>query len=434
MSQRRLGYVGTVLFLLGTSVHCGGSDSTESSNAGDENTGGEEAGKAGDEVPPDGDTEDPTPVNQLCPNAVVPKTGLFAEKGACCYRGNSNTFRLANAEDGLFDLTYRVNFAFPSNHPASLSLNALRGLAVSRHQNQEQSLLIRMSVPVKDGELQSGEGELTIGQGGYNCDGTYSFYTDGTAPAREGFTNSDDSGRWTPTTVKATFSTDEDGAAAFSVAFEDEGDDLSYTPFMIAEGNSLALDWEIVTRTFDISKWSWDDLDCVGSFNTRTKDWEPGDEGEYTFYATLAENMEGDNGINALGNIHLAQLVAFGLDGGNATQPLDPLSETRCTPGETDCKWKKLPDSLCPTTAEEEAIFRCHIGDENNEKETANCSATAPTTPRNEDAPDEGQCCDPLGQSDTLPACNAYLVRNPFVAASAEITDAPTSEMFTGCE
>lgn len=395
---------------------------------------------AGDDQPddskPDASTDDvvdSTPVNPNCPNAAPPATGVGAEKGACCYRGNSNSARLAQAEDGVFDLGYRINFAFPSNHPSSLSLNGLRALALSRHQNQEQSLLIRLSVPVRDGELQAGEGELTLGQGRYNCDGTYSFYGDGAAPVREGFPNSDNADRWKATTVKATFDPETSDGAAFSVAYADEDQDRSYSPFMVADGSKLKLDWEIVTQRFSISEWAWDDLDCLGDFDTRTNDWRT--KGEYIFYAALDENMAGNNGIDALGDIHLSQLIAFGLAGGNATQALDPQQEPRCTPGSSEeCPWIKLPDSLCPATEEEAALFRCHVGDQNDPKETARCSTTAPATPRDGDSEDEGQCCDPLGESDTLPACNAYLVRNPFVAASAEITEAQSSEMFTGCQ
>jgi hypothetical protein len=35
----------------------------------------------------------------------------------------------------------------------------------------------------------------------------------------------------------------------------------------------------------------------------------------------------------------------------------------------------------------------------------------------------KGQCCDPLGMSTTLPACNAYRLVQDFVAAAAEIDD-----------
>ena len=44
-----------------------------------------------------------------------------------------------------------------------------------------------------------------------------------------------------------------------------------------------------------------------------------------------------------------------------------------------------------------------------------------------------GQCCDPLGQSTTLPACNAYRTVGKFVAAAAEITDEPRNSLPPVC-
>jgi hypothetical protein len=45
----------------------------------------------------------------------------------------------------------------------------------------------------------------------------------------------------------------------------------------------------------------------------------------------------------------------------------------------------------------------------------------------------EGQCCDPLGQSTTLPACNAHMLVNDFVAAAVDITDAPADSLQADC-
>jgi len=45
----------------------------------------------------------------------------------------------------------------------------------------------------------------------------------------------------------------------------------------------------------------------------------------------------------------------------------------------------------------------------------------------------EGQCCDPLGVSPALPACNAWRAEHEFVAASAEITAEESNSMFRSC-
>jgi hypothetical protein len=44
-----------------------------------------------------------------------------------------------------------------------------------------------------------------------------------------------------------------------------------------------------------------------------------------------------------------------------------------------------------------------------------------------------GQCCDPLGTSTDLPACNSYRLINNYVAAAAEITDDPSNEIQRKC-
>ena len=45
----------------------------------------------------------------------------------------------------------------------------------------------------------------------------------------------------------------------------------------------------------------------------------------------------------------------------------------------------------------------------------------------------EGQCCDPLATGGALPACNSYRLTSDFVAAAAEITDAPADKLQQDC-
>jgi hypothetical protein len=117
------------------------------------------------------------------------------------------------------------------------------------------------------------------------------------------------------------------------------------------------------------------------------------------------------------------------------------LEEQRCMPGTDGCLWKKLPDSLCPGDEAERALFGCHLGAEGNPNAeagypaTLDCTQDAPTTALDPDmgATSTGQCCDPLGQSSTLPACNAYRTTGTFVAAAAEITDDPRNSLPDVC-
>jgi hypothetical protein len=48
-------------------------------------------------------------------------------------------------------------------------------------------------------------------------------------------------------------------------------------------------------------------------------------------------------------------------------------------------------------------------------------------------ATSKGQCCDPLGTSTTLPACNAHYLINEFTAAAATITAEPTDSAQKNC-
>jgi hypothetical protein len=100
--------------------------------------------------------------------------------------------------------------------------------------------------------------------------------------------------------------------------------------------------------------------------------------------------------------------------------------------GDGGCDWEKLPDSLCPTTDADKALWGCHLGDENNVNQepgypdaaTINCTQEAPTAVADPDSGGSaGQCCDPMGEDPNLPACNAYRLIQDFVAAAAEITD-----------
>ena len=67
----------------------------------------------------------------------------------------------------------------------------------------EQCLLWRFTAPRKGGEFVAGAGEVEIGIGAYNCDGTYSFYGPNAAPDRSAEIGESDPGRWQSVTVPA---------------------------------------------------------------------------------------------------------------------------------------------------------------------------------------------------------------------------------------
>jgi hypothetical protein len=151
--------------------------------------------------------------------------------------------------------------------------------------------------------------------------------------------------------------------------------------------------------------------------------------------------MDGnDTDISNLISQTYCSLLAFGLLG-EGLKDTKCLETERCMPGTANCPWLKLPDSLCPTDEAERALFGCHLGAEGNPNAedgypaTLSCDQAAPTAPLDPDngATSEGQCCDPLGASQTLPPCNAYRTIGVFVAAAAEITDDPRSDLPPVC-
>ena len=371
------------------------------------------------------------------PNSICPGDPEN-QQGPCCYRNKPNSARFAEAPDGVVELEYRLNWQFTINHPDTLSTDLIKGLTKTRCEHEEQSLLFRFELPKENGKLVAGAGNLTIGQGRYNCDQTYSFYTDGAAPVFVGgdkeFPGSDDSGRWNPRTTPVQYDPAKSGRDAWTIAFEDRYTGKSYSPFMDnADPANLVFDWEIVTENIDIESFpdlTPETMDCGGHIDENTGEWFA-ENNAFTVFARLDDNALGDNGINALSNINFAQLVAFGF------APMgDPNTTDRCEPGTTDCPWLKLPDSLCPNNDDERALFACHMGYEGNpDGRVTNCTADAPTTVRDDSAPDEGQCCDPMGSADSgLPACNGYILVNEFVAASAEITDDNSPDIVQSCD
>jgi len=209
---------------------------------------------------------------------------------------------------------------------------------------------------------------------------------------------------------------------------------IAYAPYMFP--NMWDLEWEIATQGFDIETidTEGDGRDCMGS--REGKEWKP--SGTFRIFSPMKEN-DVEPISAALGNT-LCTLTGFGLV---LPGTAGCFTTERCEPDTDGCAWKKLPDSLCPETADEQSKWGCHIGSVDNPGDDdypdgypTNCTQDAPTEVLDPDngATSEGQCCDPLGQSTTLPACNAWLLRQDYVAAAAEITDEPSNELPAACE
>ena len=402
---------------------CGGSSDTGNMNNA-ANGGGSGAGAStGDASVAD--------VNLACPEYVGPFEGQSAQHDECCRRA-SNTERLAKDESSsTATLEYRMNFVQTINQPLTLGLDTIKNLNIIRVEDEQQSELLRFEVPRENGKLASGAGKLTIGVGRYNCDGTYSYYTDTAAPVRP--ESSNDPKRWAPKHMDLKVDATKNDASRYQPVWSTNYN-RGFTLMPYLNTATFAMDWELWDQGFSFEKMPTGDaaLDCVGK---RTKEglWEGG--GTFIAYATLERNDH--DPISALAEQTMCQLLAFGVVV-DKDDPNNSCSKTsRCEPGKSGCTWQKLPDSLCPATADEQTTWGCHVGYENNpDGEKTNCTVKAPSAPLDPDqgATSEGQCCDPLAKgTGGLPACNAYMLRNSFVAAAAEITDDKVSELQTNC-
>jgi hypothetical protein len=374
------------------------------------------------------------PINSDCPQKQGPFDGKYAMKGKCCYR-SSNSGRLANAKDGMATLSYRLTYFNPNNHPNTISSPLIISTTVDRFDKEEQHLLFRFKVPYENGEFKAGDGTAQIGAGRYNCDGTYSFYSNTAAPMTPMFS---DKARWSTTPVpikvdpsKSTWEMQSDTVWATNINRE-----VTNLPYIDTKPPK-PLEWEAASQGFDIIKMPSlkDSINCVGVRQDQDR-WQMTGAGQTVSYQPL--DLNNKSAIMVLGNISLAQLQAFGSVGGMKDDPkYNPVTATRCMPGSADCHWKKLPDSLCPSTADEKKSWGCHVGDPNNEdKVKTNCTMEKPTgvlDPDKDPTVSEGQCCDPLATGGALPACNSFRLTSDFVAAAAEITDAPADKLQEDC-
>lgn len=372
-------------------------------------------------------------VNLDCPEQP-PTDGVCASAGTCCHRASNKVKEKTLCADDPLVLEYRLNFSLTKNHMTTIGDPLLVASSTARYDQEQQSILWRFEAPRKDGKEIDGMGKTTIGVGRYNCDGTYSYYTDKAAPAKPDV--SEDVARWKPRVVTSTIDTSKTGRDRMHIKFADNapGRTLVYTPFL--DDSGVMLDWELVNEGYDITKidTSGDGRDCIGA--REGTGWKAG--GTFEVYTPLPENDKEQ--IKLISQTY-CQLVAFGILP-NAMKTTVLCNTPRCMPGTDQCAWKKLPDSLCPFTDPERALFGCHLGDKDNLNMEAgypaaadvHCTAEAPTTAADPDMGTTGQCCDPMGMSTTLPACNAYRLVQDYVAAAAEITDSLADQVQQKCK
>jgi hypothetical protein len=415
--------VGLALLL----ASCGGkkndSGNTPSAGAGGGVTAGMSAGVGGSAGTGGGD------FNPDCPTWVGPESGPYALKGECCYRTSNkerNDALPAGTKTGSRE--FRLVYAVTTNHPKTLTPDTIMSATINRIETEGQSLLFRFEGPrdPDTGKLASGPGTVTIGQGAYNCDGTYSFYGDKAAPDSTIWTEGP--ARWmpkpTPSTVDASKEFPDKQKAIWSMVDRSP----KFTPFVDASFN---LDFELETQGFNMLEFQDDEdmPDCVGKRDGMM--WTKG--GRYETWFRLDRN---DTDIIDGLMQTFCQLVAFG-----GLMPNDAdhscKDTPRCVPGSNGCNWQKLPDSLCPTSEAEWKNWDCHVGDPMNEdKVETHCTMDPPTGALDPDKGEknQGQCCDPLGKNTNgLPACNAYRLESEFVAAAVDITDAPAQALQKNC-
>lgn len=385
-----------------------------------------------------------------------PTSGDCALKGDCCHRASNIAKEKALGPDDPMLLEYRLTYNLTTNHPKTIGSTLPVQSTLAVYGLEAQDILWRIKVPRKGGMEVNGDGEATFGYGRYNCDGTFSFFSDSAAPNVSGGTRGDDPSRWAQKTVKTTVDVSKKGVDRMKIAFGDEMVRRQFInlPYVDQNTPSYPLDWELSFMGFHLTDFDTEGAghDCVGKVDaTKPNGWTAG--GHFEVYTPVFGNNHSK--ISALG-VTYCTLVSFGI---SAAAGLDCEKEARCTPGtlkagggscmpngktdDTCCPWLKLPDSLCPETAADQGIFNCHPGAKGNpNKEDGypsdtdlKCTSDKPTTPRDPDkgATDVGQCCDPLGKDTSLPACNSYRLLQEFVASAVEITDAPTKDLPKNC-
>lgn len=396
---------------------CGDAEGDDNADKGAAGSGG----SSNDEV-----IQNPDPPNLDCPlNDIGPQTGPYAPSGKCCYR-TSNKARIKEDSSERI-LQYRLNYFLLINQQKTIDPALLGSITINRFDGEEQSILFQFKMPQENGKVVKGPGKTRIGAGRYNCDGTYSYYSQTAAPPDVG---TKDPARWHVPELDSNVDPSKPGkdltrsSYEMSLPLKNKPNSL---PYLDADGK---LDWEGSSQGFDIIEMPTGDdhLDCVGS--RKESKWEPA--GKTIAYGRL--DLNDTDTIDQLG-VNFCQLMAFGRAEGAADHKC--LTTPRCEPGSQGCPWQRLPDSLCPVTDDEKKAWGCHLGyggNPDNGPVKLNCTKDAPKDINPDKGTSEGQCCDPLAKgTDGLPACNAWLQINDFVAAAVKITPKDSDTLQENC-
>jgi hypothetical protein len=386
-----------------------------------------------------------------------PSSGDCAPKGKCCHRASNSAKEKTLGPDEPLELEYRLNYSLTTNHPKTIGSPLPVNSTLNVFSLEAQNLLWRFTIPRKGGMQVSGASKVTTGYGRYNCDGTYSLFSDKAAPPGA---LTKDATRWFTTPVDASFDVTKTGSDRFHVTFDNEGLRRKFinVPYFATAKVEYPLDWELSVMGFHMLDFKGMDAagDCIGEVGGGSNNWTAG--GHFETYSPIFGNNASI--ITDLG-VTYCTLVSFGLQ---AAAGLNCETEPRCMPGELKagggscmpnttkypkpaddpcCPWVKLPDSMCPATADDQTKWNCHVGAQGNPNMEAGypsdadlkCTPEAPTGVLDPDkgATSYGQCCDALGKSATLPACNSYHLVNEFVASAAEITTAPSDKPQENC-
>ncbi len=385
--------------------------------AGDSGTGGGDPGIC------TGDTTDhPNCVNEECPD-ITPTTGPRAMKGACCFRAsNADRAQAAWDNDELATIEFRVNALQTSSQPNSVGNPLIQASLATTYETDWSNTLVRIEGIPKEG---SGPVTVTIGAGRSNCDGTYSFFSDTSAPdfgagSAPWFVERTDPARWEASVMAGTWDWDSEEKLTIPTANRPEG--VRWAP--VAKDNGLLgyeqpsqdLNYEFTFDGTDSTDITAEALNCAGGRLLAESMWDASLVQTTFFPIADLETAQVDS-LTLTQNF--CSFLAVGFMQPELCDEVPRVAPDGCEPTDNTgaCKhWVELPVGFCDAE-------HCYVGDEDHPR--ANCGG------------DTGnECCDPGADDDTMPDCNAFLIEAEAVLAGSEITDEPhtdSTEVFPDC-
>lgn len=356
-------------------------------------------------------TDDPNCINEDCPN-ISPTTGPRAMKGACCFRvSNADRAKAAWDAGELATIEFRQNALITSTQPATVGNPLIQASLAMTYESDWSNTLVRVEGIPKTG---SAEVTVTIGAGRSNCDGTYSFFGEGSAPDHEGRTDGD---RWAAAVMTGTWdwSTPEK---------------LTVAPADRAPG----VRWGPVAKTDGLFGYEQPSQDLYY---------------EFTFEGASGDDVDAE-ALNCVGgefdtpawNANLVQTTFFPISElENSSVDSLTLTQNFCSfmgvgfmrPELCDEVPRVNPDGVtrpsnCPTVPTGDDIARCNVWSElpYGMCDDEHCyNGGDPVVANRDCGTADKPCCDPTGLSTEMPACNAFAIRATAVLAGAEITDEP---------